>query len=189
MALSHRSLGRGAGGGVGKHSVAHCSWGSFPPTSLCQSSSPPSSSDFGSSHMSGHTPTPPWCTPRLNPRTSSRRNKVTCAWCSCWELGGFPILAPLPKNPKAHCFHQCSCSTNYPNPQGFIQYQEQPPRATLTPPSPSPITCELAPTLHPRLPASSNHPPPLHSHPHLLASLPTPEGCCQKPHLNTAPPV
>lgn len=119
----------GAGKYCVTHYVAHCSWVSSPPPPLCQSSSQPSSPGFGSCHTSGLTSMPPWCTPRLSPRTASQRNRVTCAWCSCWEPGGRPARASLPKNPQVLALCLSSCSTHSPSPQGFVQNQEQLPQS------------------------------------------------------------
>ena len=79
--------------------------GCFPLTPpLCQNSSRPSSLGSGSFHMPGPAQMPPWSTPRLSHRTPSQRNAVTRVSCSCWEQGGPPALAPLPKNPKPLAF-------------------------------------------------------------------------------------
>lgn len=174
-ALSHRSKGR-------LSTARPTAPGALPPPpSFCQSLSQRSSQDFGSSHASGHTPTPPWCTPRLRSRTPSQRNTVTCAWCSCWEPGGPPMFAPFPKTQKCS-LPQSSCPTSLQVPGGLYQTRSSFLRATLTPPSPTPSTCELA-TLSTHTASLVQPLPSLQAHLHLLTGLPTPEGSCQKSHL------
>ena len=82
--------------------------------------------------------------------------------------GWAPWTAPLPKNPKVLALRQSSRPTHSPNPQGFGQNQAQaPPRAV---PSPTLIPVSQPPSLHPRLPARSNHLPPRPALPNWLVS-------------------
>lgn len=93
-----------------------------------------------------------------------------------------PLYLPPSRKPKSALSPSPPVPLALQVPGGLYQTRSSFPRATLTPPSPTPSTCELA-TLSTHTASLVQPPPPLQAHPHLLTGLPTPEGSCHKPHL------